>query len=61
MRYHLVLERPHHGPRFLGSFSSREEADAYRARLIIDHAWGRFVRIVTGTQARPTIRSNGAP
>ena len=59
MTYHLVLERSHHGPRFLGSFQSREEADANRARLIVDFPdWGRLVRLIC-TKTRSDHSSNG--
>jgi hypothetical protein len=58
--WHLVIERPKHVPRLLGSFGSREDAETDRVRFLSDHpAWERFVRVVC-VRARATPSTNGS-
>jgi hypothetical protein len=45
---HLILERSHHGPRLIGTFRNRLDAEAMRGGLIHDNpAWEKRLSVVT--------------
>jgi hypothetical protein len=51
----VVIERSHHGPRFLGTFGTLAEAEAYRAGLL-EHrpAWQDVLTVRPHASAPPT-------
>ena len=45
---HLILERSHHGPRLIGTFRNRLDAEAMRGGLIHDNpAWAEGLSVVS--------------
>ncbi len=45
---HLILERSHHGPRLIGTFRTRLDAEAMRGGLIHDNpAWEEQLSVVS--------------
>ena len=45
---HLILERSHHGPRLIGTFRNRLDAEAMRGGLIHDNpAWEKRLSVVS--------------
>ena len=66
MTTHLILERSHHGPRLVGTFSNTADAEAIRADLIDDNpAWEESLTIVRyddaydGAHQRPPVAESG--
>jgi hypothetical protein len=50
----VVIERSHHGPRFLGTFGTLADAEAYRAGLLEDQpAWQDVLVVRPHTPAPP--------
>ena len=48
MASHLILERSHHGPRLIGTFRNRLDAEAMRGGLIHDNpAWEERLSVVS--------------
>jgi hypothetical protein len=64
---HLILERSHHGPRLIGTFRNRIEAEAARGGLIHDNpAWEERLSVVSyddpderSMEIRPVVVSVG--
>jgi hypothetical protein len=53
----LVIERPDHSPRVLGTFSNRGDAEEARAVVVADEpGWERFVSIRTPEGNPPRTR-----
>jgi hypothetical protein len=45
---HLILERSHHGPRLIGTFRNRLDAEAMRGGLIHDNpTWAEALSVVS--------------
>ena len=45
---HLILERSHHGPRLIGTFRNRLDAEAMRGGLIHDNpTWADALSVVS--------------
>jgi hypothetical protein len=45
---HLILERSHHGPRLIGTFRNRLDAEAMRGGLIHDNpSWAEGLSVVS--------------
>jgi hypothetical protein len=50
----VVIERSHHGPRFLGTFGTLADAEEYRAGLLEDQpSWQDVLVVRPHTSARP--------
>ena len=48
MATHLILERSHHGPRLIGTFRNRLDAEAMRGGLIQDNpTWAEARSVVS--------------
>ena len=46
MAAYLILERPEHGPRLLGIFSTHEDAELQKAEIVTDKpSWDPFLSI----------------
>ena len=46
MASYLILERPGHGPRLLGVFTTTDDAELQKAELVIDKpSWAAFLSI----------------
>jgi hypothetical protein len=66
MTTHVILERSHHGPRLVGTFTNTADAEALRADLIDDNpAWEESLTIVgyddshDGAHERPPVAGRG--
>ena len=60
MSWVIVIDRSHHGPRFQGSFESREEAEAVRAGMIADAPeWKDDIYVIRSGSAVLDASGNG--
>ncbi|HEX7309884.1 MAG TPA: hypothetical protein VF232_01795 [Gaiellaceae bacterium] len=60
MAAHLIIDRPHHGPRLLQSCETREEAEAARDAFISQHReLERATYIVVTGRSHATSRNVG--
>lgn len=60
MAWVIVIDRSHHGPRFQGSFESREAAEAVRAEMIADAPdWKDDIYVIRSGSAVLDAASNG--
>jgi hypothetical protein len=51
---HVVIERSHHGPRFLGAFETRADAETYRAGVLERQpAWEDIMTVRPYASVRP--------